>query len=44
MTLGVVANPGSDSDFQIQGIAADATGYRGVFTYDWAVDVTGYFR
>ena len=44
LPLGVVANPGVDDDFQIQGIGANAQGNHGVFTYDWTVDVTGYFQ
>ena len=44
LPLGVVASPGTDNDFQIQGIGATAIGTRGVFTYDWTLDVTGYFQ
>jgi hypothetical protein len=44
LPLGVVGNPGTDNDIQLQGIGADATGHPGVFTYDWIIDITGYFQ
>jgi hypothetical protein len=44
LPLGVVANPGTDNDIQLQGVGADATGARGTFTYDWTIDITGYFQ
>jgi len=44
LPLGVVGNPGTDSDIQIQGIGAQLSGFRGTYTYDWTIDVTGYFQ
>jgi hypothetical protein len=44
LPLGTVANPGTDDDFQIQGIGANPQGNLGVYTYDWTVDITGYFQ
>lgn len=44
LPLGVVGNPGTDNDIQLQGIGADSTGHKGVYTYDWTIDVTGYFQ
>jgi hypothetical protein len=44
LPLGVVGNPGVDNDIQLQGVGADATGHRGVYTYDWVLDITGYFQ
>ena len=44
LPLGVVTTPGTDNDFQIQGIGATATGGLGTYTYDWTVDITGYFQ
>ncbi len=44
LPLGVVGNPGTDNDAQMQGVGATATGSRGIYTYDWTLDVTGYFQ
>jgi hypothetical protein len=44
LPLGVVGNPGTDNDIQLQGIGANAQGGPGIFTYDWTLDVTGYFQ
>lgn len=44
LPLGVVANPGTDNDIQIQGVGANAQVVRGIYTYDWTLDVTGYFQ
>jgi hypothetical protein len=44
LPLGVVGNPGTDNDFQIQGIGANPSGVWGTYTYDWTLDVTGYFQ
>ena len=44
LPLGVVGNPGTDNDIQLQGIGADLTGHRGIYTYDWTLDITGYFQ
>jgi hypothetical protein len=44
LPLGVVTTPGTDSDIQIQGIGAQLSGFRGTYTYDWTIDITGYFQ
>ena len=44
LPLGVVGNPGTDNDIQIQGVGATLQGAHGTYTYDWTIDVTGYFQ
>ena len=44
LPLGVVTTPGTDTDIQIQGIGATLGGSYGTYTYDWTIDVTGYFQ
>ena len=44
LPLGVVGNPGTDNDIQIQGIGANSQGAPGTYTYDWTIDITGYFQ
>lgn len=44
LPLGVVGNPGTDNDFQIQGVGTNSLGAWGTYTYDWTLDVTGYFQ
>lgn len=44
LPLGVVGNPGTDNDIQLQGIGANSNGTKGTYTYDWTIDITGYFQ
>lgn len=44
LPLGSVTTPGTDDDIQMQGIGANLDGTKGVYTYDWTIDVTGYFQ
>lgn len=44
LPLGNVTTPGTDNDIQMQGIGANLDGTKGVYTYDWTIDVTGYFE
>ena len=44
LPLGTVVTPGTDDDIQMQGIGANLDGTKGVYTYDWTIDVTGYFQ
>ena len=44
LPLGVIGNPGVGNDIQLQGIGATAQGGPGVYTYDWTLDITGYFQ